>query len=213
MDLASALPDLGHELDGARRAPDHRDAPVREIVIGAPRRGVEERALEGVEALDLGPDRLVEHPDRADDDVRDLAGARLEDQGPARRRLVPFGPADAVAETDMRQQAVLRGDPAQVVENLGLGRIGLRPVGLRLEGEGVERRLDVALAARVAIEVPGPADGRALLEDHEVREALVEQAFAHAEATGPRADDRDPHPSASDDPARPAPPRAPKGDL
>ena len=58
--------DLRHELEGAGAGADHRDALALQVDVVAPARGVERRALEVVEAGDVGQARLVELADGAD---------------------------------------------------------------------------------------------------------------------------------------------------
>ena len=52
--------DLGDELDRARAGADHGDALAGEVVVVVPARGVEDGALEGAEALDVGELRLAQ---------------------------------------------------------------------------------------------------------------------------------------------------------
>ena len=161
-------------------------------MIPVPLRGVEHRAAERVEAVDLGERQPVEHADGTDHDLGLDGVARLERQGPRRKRFVPHGTCNAVAETHVRHDAVLVRHGAHVFEDLGLGAVGLGPIRLDLEGERVERRLDVAFATRVPVQVPCAADTGALFEEDEIVEPLVEQSLAHAETTRTRSDDRNP---------------------
>src|SRR5205085_549084 len=72
-----------------------------------------------------------------------------------------------------------------------LGRIGVAPLGVQGEGEGIEVRGDVALAARVAVVPPGAADVAVLLEDDEVLDPLLAQADGGTQAGEAGADDGD----------------------
>jgi hypothetical protein len=191
VDHARLLADLRYELHRGSGGADHRDALAGEVVVPVPLRGVEHRAGEGVEAIDVGPRKVVEHADGAHDDVCDDGAAIVERESPGGRRLVPHGAPHAVAQMDVGEQAVLLGDVLHVGEDLGLGAVGLRPVGLDLERERVQRRLHVALAPGIAVEVPRAADPGGLLEQDEVVDPVVEQAFAHAQTARSGADDGD----------------------
>src|SRR5205814_9616000 len=65
------------------------------------------------------------------------------------------------------------------------------PVRVEREGERVQVRGDVALAAGIAVEPPGAADVLPALEDREVVQARLLEADGHAQAGEARADDRD----------------------
>ena len=80
-------------------------------------------------------------------------------------------PVDLVAEADVGHDAELVGAAAQVVADLGLERIRRAPVGVRRERERVERRRDVALAARIGVVAPGAADLLGALDHDEVLDA------------------------------------------
>ena len=191
MDHASLLADLRYELHCRRGGADDGDSLTGEVVVPVPLRGVEHRACEVAQAVDLGPREVVEHPDRAHHDVGREGGAVVEREGPCGGRFVPHGAVHAVAEPHVGEHAVLLGDVLHVREDLGLGAVRLRPIGLDLERERVQGRLHIALATRVSVEVPGAADSRGLFEQDEVVDALVEQAFAHAEPARSGADDGD----------------------
>ncbi len=191
VDLARGLHDLGNELHRARRAPDHRDPVAGEVVLPVPLRRMPHGARERVEPVDRGPDQVVEHPDCTHDDLGFDRGARIEREQPGGGAVVPLRARDAVAETAVRPQPVLVGDALHVSKDLGLGAVRLRPVGLELEREGVQRRRHVALASRIAVAVPGTPDVVGAFEQHEIVVPLVEEPFARAQASGPGADDRD----------------------
>ena len=99
--------------------------------------------------------------------------------------------------------------PRRYVQDLGLGPVGLRPVRLGSPREGVERRLDVALAAGVPVDQPGAPDALVALEDHHVVEARIQQILGDADPSGPRSDHGDPHPAVVRTGTRPPPARQP----
>ena len=111
---------------------------------------------------------------------------------PAGALLVPAGAAHpGMPKRQWGSNSVLLGAVVEVGADLGLGRVGPRPVALDLERERVEVRGDVAGAARIAVVVPGAADAAPLLEQDEVLEAGLLQPDGHAQPAGSGSDDRD----------------------
>ncbi|MHC2282274.1 hypothetical protein ACVME8_008917 [Bradyrhizobium diazoefficiens] len=91
-------------------------------------------------------------------DRRAIVGGEL----PALSGLVPFGFGDLGPEADVAAQLVAVGDEAEIAQDLGLGRVFLRPgpgrLEFRIEGVAVVDGLDAAARAGVAVPVPGAAD-------------------------------------------------------
>ena len=88
---------------------------------------------------------------------------------PLFRRLVPASRGDGGRELDVRAQLVAVGHEPQVVQDLRLGGVLLRPgpllLQLRVEAEGVVRGGDVAARPGIAVPVPRPADVVGHVED------------------------------------------------
>src|SRR5919204_680869 len=96
-----------------------------------------------------------------------------------------------MAEADVRADAELVGAATQVVADLRLWRVGLTPIGVGCEGERVEVRGDVARAAGIGVEPPGPAHLVAPLDHQEVVEPLLLEADRGAEAREAAPHDQD----------------------
>ena len=190
MHLTDVRLDPGDELDRGCTCPDHGDALVRQVVSVVPRRRVEQRALEALDAGDVGKPGLAQSADRRHEDVGGhLAAGRLDPPPPVRR--LPARLQGLVAEADVRADAEAVGALHQVVLDLGL--VGERPGPLRVrrERERVEAGGDVALAARVGVVAPRAADLVRALEEDEVLDARLAQADAQPEPGEAAADDRD----------------------
>ena len=91
----------------------------------------------------------------------------------------------------MGEDAETIGGAPQVGPDLGLGRVGVAPLGVEGEGEGVEVRGDVALAAGVAVVPPRAAHVGVLLEHDEVVDALLAEADGGAQSGEAGADHGD----------------------
>jgi hypothetical protein len=91
-------------------------------------------------------------------DRRAIIGGEL----PALDRLVPFRFRDLGLEADVTPEIVAVGDEAEIAQDLGLGRVFLRPgpCGLEvgIEGVAVINGLDVAARPGLSVPVPGAAD-------------------------------------------------------
>ena len=166
VEVGGHLLHLGHDLDRRGAGADHRDPPAGQVDGVVPRRGVEQRATEALDALDLREARRGEAAGRRDERPGgDLAGRRTD--LPALRGVVPGGVLELGAEDGARGDAVLLGDAAQVGLDLGLRGVRRRPVGVAGEGERVELAGDVAAGSGVGVVAPGAADVVGLL-DHDV---------------------------------------------
>src|SRR5271170_921504 len=97
----------------------------------------------------------------------------------------------------MRLEAKALDTVFKIGVNLRLRAIGLRPVGLRREGKGIEVRGHVAGAAGIGIVPPGAADALRLLQDDEILIARALQPDPGTDAARSGADDSDPHRSSS----------------
>ena len=125
-------------------------------------------AREFVDARDVGDQRDVQRARPRDEELGDVLLAVGGEHVPPHLGVVPVRAVDERVEADVPAQAVLLGDALEVVEDLRLQGPHVGPVGLRLEGEGIHVRRDVAGAAGVGVVTPGAADVVGLLEDHEV---------------------------------------------
>ncbi len=150
--------DRGDELDRARARADHGDAPPAQVVVVVPLRRVEDRALELVDARDLGDRRLVQRAGAPDDHTGADGGAVGEPERPAPAR--PLRGGDLGAVPDAGAQPVAVGDVLEVGADLGLRGELAAPVRVGREGERVEVRLHVAGAAGVGVVAPGAAERR-----------------------------------------------------
>src|SRR5690606_17425417 len=119
-------------------------------------------AAESVGTLDVG---RLRHREAAGGHHVPAAGQLVAGLGahvPAGRLLVAAGGVGPAVEADVASQVVLVGDGLGVAEDLGLGRVLLRPgplvLELRVEAVGVVDGRDVAARPRVPVPVPGAAD-------------------------------------------------------
>jgi hypothetical protein len=151
---------------------------------------VERRPVEGVEAGNVGNDRIAERTGGDDQHGRDECAVRRR-HVPALRPVIPRRAGDLVMEAEVRPHAELGRTALQVIPDLRLAREGVAPVRVQREGERVEMGVDVAGAAGVAVVAPGAADGIGALEHHEIVHALLTQADGEAEAAEPAPDDHD----------------------
>ena len=155
-----------------------------------PLRGVEHPSLEALDPRDVGQLGLAQRAHAGDEEVGGeaaLVGLDSPDLG----FVVPGGLGDGVVVADVRVEPVLGRAVAQVVPDLRLGREGAAPARVRLEGEGVEMRGDVAGAAGIGVVAPGAAEVARPLQDHEVVHAGLLQADAAADAREAAARDRE----------------------
>ncbi|MHC2404108.1 hypothetical protein ACVMGC_008652 [Bradyrhizobium barranii subsp. barranii] len=142
-------------------------------------------ALEILDTVDLGRLRRGEaacgHDVVAAGDRRAAAGGEL----PALSRFVPFGFGDLGLEADVAAQIVAVGNEAEIAQDLGLGRVFLRPgpgvIELRIESVAVVDGLDIAAGAGIAVPVPRAADIAGFLEGDR-REAGLAQAMEKIKA-------------------------------
>ena len=89
----------------------------------------------------------------------------------------------------MWRHPVLIGNLTHVSEDLWLASIGLCPVRLELKGERIHRRLHIAFATRITIEVPRSADIVAGLENDELVETFFKETFTHHDSARASPDD------------------------
>ena len=158
-DLRCFLGDLRHRLERAGTRADHDDALVLEIVLGFPLRGVERRPPEAVPTLDFGQLGPIELAHGADDRVGRQRGFAVwtPNLDPPGAWILVAGFKDFRGQPDIVPNAVLRGDPLEILEQHALRREMLRPVlGCERIGVGVVRGIDPA--ARVAVLEPCAAD-------------------------------------------------------
>ena len=179
------------ELDRRSPRPDHRDALPGQRVVVVPRRGVEDGALELLQPWDLGRGGLAQGAHAGDEDVGgERPGGGLDD--PARLVLVPGGFGDLMAEAHVGEDLEALRAVAQVVPDFLLEPEGARPAPVRREGEGVQVRGHVALAAGIAVVAPCASDVVGALEHDEVLHPLLLEADRHPQAGEPGADDGHP---------------------
>ena len=101
---------------------------------------------------------------------------------------------DAGVELHVAAQVEAVGDVVDVLQDLGLGAVALRPLPLLLqlvgEAVGIFQALDVAARAGIAVPEPGAADARAGLVGADLQ-AQAAQAMDGVEAGQAAADDDD----------------------
>ena len=151
--------------------------------------GVVDRALEIVEARDLGLLGGGEAPRRQDQPGR-LRLPRRGPHPPQRTGRVPGRRLHPRLEPDVAAQVETVGHVIRVGQDLGLGGVALGPapvaLQVRVPGIGILHRFHVAARARVAVPEPGAADAGPGLERHGPQ-AHAAQAVKHVHAaeTGP----------------------------
>jgi hypothetical protein len=183
------LDDLRDYLDGAGAGADHRDTFTGDVDAVVPFGGVEHRALEVAEPLEIGDRRDVQAAGAGNQELRNVFLAVAREGVPTHFTVVPVCAIHMGVEPDVAPQTVLGGHALQVILDLRLKRPHVGPVGLGLEGERVHVRRDVACTAGIGVVPPGAADVVGLLEDHEVDVSLL-QLDTHAQAGEARADDQ-----------------------
>ena len=192
VEVGDPLGQLGDDLDRRRPGADHGDPPALEVDVVVPARGVEQLALEGVDALDVGQAGLGE-PTRADHErARDPGDVPVGARGgaePALLRGVPARAGEPGVEDEAVQGAGLAGHPLEVGLDLRLRREGHRPVGVGRERERVQLAGHVARGPGVGVVAPGPADVAALLDDGEVPLAVLLELDGRAQPGEPGAHD------------------------
>src|SRR5436305_2713112 len=159
--------DLRDDLDRPRACADDRDTLAGQVVIVVPRRRVEDRAREVVEAWQVGKARLAERAGRGRDRPRGELAVGGADP-PALRFVVPLGLLDLAAEDRVFVDALLARDCTQVFLDLVLRRERRAPARVGGERKRVEVARHVAGAAGVGVVAPGATDVRAALEQDEV---------------------------------------------
>ena len=157
-----------------------------QVVLVLPAGAVERGPAEG--AGQVGDDRSRQLADRRDHDVglHDLATGQLDP--PPVRVLVERRGDDLRAEPDAVDH--LGRDPPQVGVDVGALGVPARPVRVRRERVGVQRRRDVAGRAGVRVVPPhAPEVVRAFQHGHV--DTVAPQGDGHADAREARADDDD----------------------
>ena len=182
------LLELGDDLDRRSAGADHRHPLAGQVDVVVPARRVEDLALEGVDAFDVGQPRLGQAAGADDQGLRD-PGAVRRTHGPALGVVVPRRVLGGRVEDEAVERSRLRGDLLDVVLDLRLRGVGARPVVGR-ERVGVELARDVAGRARVGVVAPGATHVRALLQDHEVGLAVLLELDRGAQAGEAGADDQ-----------------------
>ena len=180
-----------HVLNGAGPDADRRDALAAQVEVVVPPGRVEGMAGEVVDARDRRHPRLRQLAHRADDDVDPLRRAVLEPDVPRAVGLVPVRRDDRATELHARRDAELVGRAAQVGVDLGLQRVPLAPARVDGEGEGVQRRGDVAAGAGVGVVAPDATDVVATLPQAHVVVAVREELGGDRDAAEARTDDAD----------------------
>ena len=187
----NALGNLGHKLCAARAVANHGDALASEVVVVVPTGRVKDLALEVVEAGDVRTLGLVELPAAKDHDVVLELLTRSCRQGPAARVIVVGRCFDRRVKARLGVEILLAHACLEVLEDLLVARVGLRPIVLATKREGVEVRGDIAGGARVRVVEPRAANLGGGLEDLEGVDPCCLQAHGHADATKASANDRD----------------------
>ena len=200
VDLLGGAGELGHHLHRRGAGADdahplvgqgvHRlgGAAAGEVVV--PTGGVKGPALEVLDALDGGQLGLVQ--DAAGCDQK-LGGELVATGGgdvPARHILVPHRCLNFGLEQRVGVEVEVATDALGVLEDLGGRGVALagHVAGL-FEERHVDVRLDVALAARVPVPIPGAAEVARLLDDAKVGNAAVDQVDPQHHAAEATPDD------------------------
>jgi hypothetical protein len=118
-------------------------------------------------------------------------GSGIGGHGPQLVVLVEDEVLDGHAEAEPVQHAGLAGGALEVGVDLRLRAERARPVRVRREAERVELARHVAGGARVGVVAPGAADGRALVDDQEVTQAVLVELDRGAEPGEAGTDDED----------------------
>ena len=165
--LADGFCQFGNDLDGRGARADDRDPFAGEVVVVVPAGGVEDLALEPVEAVNVRQCRLGERANGRDHEIRrelPLRGAHV----PPRLVLVPPDLLNFDSEPMPVEHVVLSGYPLDVGLYLGLFGVRTAPTGVRREREGIQVRRHIAGRARVGVHPPRAADVISPLEHQEV---------------------------------------------
>lgn len=189
LEFGDLTDDLGHDLNGAGPGADHRDALAGKVDVVVPPRGMESGAAEFVQPVEVRNQRDVQPAGTGDEELGHVFRTVGGEYVPAQFVVVPYRAVHMRAEVDVAPQPVLAGDTQQIVLDLRLERPHVRPVGLRLEGERVHVRRDVAGTPGVGVVAPGPADLVGLLEEQEF-DALPLQGDGHPDTGEPGTDDQ-----------------------
>ena len=162
--------------------------PAGDVNIVVPARRMPRGAGEVAAARDIGQGVPVELPDRGDHRAR-LDGVTVaEGEVPEGTALVELAGGDACAQAQMRAEAVLLGQLAQVGKDLPLRGKAATPAP-RPERERVQVRGHVAGGTGVGVVPPGPPGPVALVDDEEVLDARPPERDAHADPAEPGTDD------------------------
>src|ERR1700730_15401860 len=135
---------------------------------------------------DVGAGRPVELPDGGDDGAGPERVAIVESEVPSGAALVELGGGDARTEPEVGADPAVRGQSAQVGQDLLPRREATAPAG-RPERERVQVRRHVAGEARVGIVAPGPPEVVASVDDEEVLDAGLLERRGHADSPEPGA--------------------------
>src|SRR5262249_34225963 len=144
--------------------------------------GVIDRALEAVEASDIGPAGIGKATGREYDKSRRRSPAVRGGYGPTVRVFVEGASRDGCIELGVGTEIESVGNMVGVAQDFRLRRVAFAPVPLLLqfvrERIGILHALDIAASAWIAVPVPGPPDARALLVDSR-RESKAAQPVEH----------------------------------
>ena len=166
-EVLDLLGDGRDDLDRGGTGADDGHPLAGEVGVLGPLRGVEDLAVEGVDAVDVRHLRVGQRAGGGDQQVGGELAARRT-HPPHERVVVPAGLLHGGLEAEPVEHPGALGDAADVVLDLRLLGEGPGPVRVGREREGVELRGDVAGGAGIGVVAPGAADVRAALGDQEV---------------------------------------------
>ena len=204
MEFLGVFAQIGNRLDGGAAGADDRDPLVRELrqaavlvaagVVVVPTAGVKGVAPVVVDAFDARQLRHVGRARRLNDeacaDVVPAVGGHV----PARRFLIPTEFSHPRLEKRQFVQAVVFADALAVLVDLRcVGILLLRHVAEFLQQRQVAVGLDVALAAGVAVPVPGAAEVGAGFDQQDVFDAPFLKPRRRHHAAEAAADDHHGH--------------------
>ena len=210
-DVCSPFGHGGDERDRGRAAADDDDALARVVEVSWPMLGMDEAAAKALASGEIrGVAAVVAvvaraHPNEESFELMRLSIGSFDGDRPQRPLARPGGALHALSEADALGDSILARGVLHVVEDGRAVGDGLR-VAPRFERVAEGEHVRIRANARVAKQIPRPADGVARFEKDErfARTFAAQMARgSHAGQTGPDDDDIEAldHARSVDDPA------------
>src|SRR5579885_211701 len=193
--------EMRHALNRRGAGADHGNALVAQLVqisggiaagvLVIPSAGVKRVALESIDSGDAGKFGAVERPAGHDHEAGAQAIVTIGRDNPSAFLVAPDHVPDLGLKQGSAVEIELLSDAPGVRQDFRRERIFLfgDVTGL-FEQRQIDVRLDIALRARVAVPVPGPAEISALLDDANVLDSGLTQPRAREQAAEAAADDQ-----------------------